>query len=361
MKKNWAWIFLVICIAVGAVSGVVLGMNRKSDDNTVEKQPTISVEGSAEQADAEDTGSAEIPDETTSEDKEVMETESVADKKIVSPSSEDDIAEAMNDAAHFAWDWYWDNQYYDAGKSIRENGITFCPITKSGITSQADLKKLTQQYFTSDVTDEMMTYRDWTEKNGTLYTSETEGLGGPFSDYKIQIEKKSDTLYSIEVNQYIEGEYDGPYTMQYKLENGNWVFDEILAWPSSVPVQIDIIDADKTEESNTDDTQSVYSNTDSSLEDFVTSECWMIDGDIAVFRFLSDGKIYAWGDETPSFNARRSHAESGENGRVVGSYTLNGNTLELSFDGGVSYQYEYDETTGKFNSVDTDEELYIAE
>lgn len=271
-------------------------------------------------------------------------------------SSGEDIAEAMNEAANFAWNWYWDNQYYDASKSIHENGITFCPITKSSVRSQVDLKRLTQQYFTADVTDKMMAYREWIEKNGMLYTSETEGLGGELAnEYTIQVNKQSDKLYDIMVNKTCC--YDGliyytdTYTMQYKRENGNWVFDKILAWPSDFHVQIDVVNADEAKENDTD----------SNLENFVTSECWMIEGDISIFRFLEDGKIYAWSEETPSFNARKSHAESGKNGQIVGSYTLNGNTLRLLFDGGISYQYKYDKSTGMFNSVDADGELYIAE
>ncbi len=181
--------------------------------------------------------------------------------------SDEDIAEAMNEAANFAWNWYWDNKYYDESKSIHENGITFCPITKSGIQSQADLKKLTQQYFTADVADKMMAYREWLEKNGILYTSENEGLGGELAnEYTIQVNKQSDKLYDIMVNETCC--YDGviyytdTYTMQYKRENGNWVFDKILAWPSDFHVQIDVVNADEAKENDTD----------SSLESFVTSE-----------------------------------------------------------------------------------------
>ena len=72
--------------------------------------------------------------------------------------------------------------------------------------------------------------------------------------------------------------------------------------------------------------QTDTSNTDSSLESFVTSECQMIESDISVFRFWEDG-----------------------------------NTLRLLFDGGISYQHEYDKSTGMFNSVDADGELYTAE
>ena len=260
--------------------------------------------------------------------------------------SDEDIAEAMNEAAIFAWNWYWDNQYYDASRSIYENGITFCPITKSGIQSQADLKKLTQQYFTADVADKMMTYREWLEKNDILYTSENEGLGGELAnECTIQVNKQSDKLYDITVNETGCCGDVQTYTVQYKKENGNWVFDQILSWPD----EIQII------------SEKEASNTDSSLKNFVTSECWMIEGDISVFRFLEDGKIYAWSEETLSFDARKSHAESGKNGQIVGSYTLNGNILKLFFNGEIPYQYEYDKSTGMFNSVDADKELYIAE
>ena len=362
MKKNWAWIFLGVCIAAGVVCGVIFGMSGNSKDNKLEENtPAVSAEGSAEpeKQSTSTTASDEIPDgesKNLTEQKDES-AELVADKRIVSPSSDDDIAEAMNDAAHFAWNWFWDNQYYDASKSIQKNGITFCPITKSGIHSEADVRKLTQQYFTKDVTEEMMGLREWMEKDNTLYTSETEGLGGVYSEYKIQIEKQSNSLYNIEADIYLLGEYDDHSTIQYKLENGNWIFDTLLAWPDENEL-IEIISADDEEKNKEDeDAQLVSGSTDSNLKELLTSECWGLEDDISILRFTEDGTIYAWGDEFTSYSTRRYYAASGEDGTVVGSYTLSGNILTWSS----GSQYEYNESDGQFYNQDTGEILFIAE
>ena len=241
MKKNWAWIFLGVCIAAGVICGVIFGMSGTKDNKLEENTPAVSSEGSAEpeKQDTSTTASDEIPDgesKSLTEQKDES-AELVADKKIVSPSSDEDIAEAMNDAASFAWNWLWVNQYCDESKEIKkDDDMIFCPVTAPGIHSKADLKTLTRQYFDEDAAEELMGYLPWMEKDGVLYAMQVYETGGGYpTECAIWIEKQSDKQYNIRVQ---ENVLDNSYTMHYKLENGNWVFDKPLLWPKDVTVKI---------------------------------------------------------------------------------------------------------------------------
>lgn len=129
-------------------------------------------------------------------------TENTNDEKIKNVK-ELDIVQAINQAATFAFSWFWDNQYYDQSQSVMKGEMEFCPIVKNGISTESDVKALTQRYFTEEATKKMMQYRYWMEKDNRLYTSANEGLGGVVvSNWKIQIKKQSDTQYEIKVNEY---------------------------------------------------------------------------------------------------------------------------------------------------------------
>lgn len=248
MKKNWAWIFLCICIAIGVACGVMFGIGGRSSESDVQaEQSAANLEENTEYT-------QDASDSTSTKNDTKKDTQPVAEKNIVSPSSDEDIAEAMNDAASFAWNWLWDNQYCDEEQAIDEGNIKYCPITESEIQSQEDLKKLTQQYFTSDVAAEMVDELPWLERDDGLYAPKTGDSGGGYpTECVLWIEKQSDEQYNIIVK---ENVLDESYTMHYKLENGNWVFDKSLLWPKDISIEI-----------QTTDTASQKDDADSGAED----------------------------------------------------------------------------------------------
>ena len=157
---------------------------------------------------------------------------------------EEKIIKAMNDAAIFAWGWFWDNEHYDPNDFLTEDGITFYRINESNIRGEKHLEALTKRYFTDDVTKHLMTYKEWIGRNNSLYVSENEGLGGVYLNrISLQIEKESDTKYVLDIIEY--GKFaDGSseilrtYTVNYELIDGYWVFDKEFSWPDIIPISV---------------------------------------------------------------------------------------------------------------------------
>lgn len=213
-----------------------------------------------------------------------------------------DIVQAINQAATFAFSWFWDNQYYDQSQSVMKGEMEFCPIVKNGISTESDVKALTQRYFTEEATKKMMQYRYWMEKDNRLYTSANEGLGGVVvSNWKIQIKKQSDTQYEIKVNEYYAPENNkleflDTFTMHYKWNNENWVFDKEFSYPKNIDIEV--------------------VEPDLALKKELTSGFWVLDGADCMLQFKEDGSIY-------DLNGYGK-------GREFGCYVLNGTTLTVS-------------------------------
>ncbi|MCD8107942.1 MAG: tetratricopeptide repeat protein [Oscillospiraceae bacterium] len=156
----------------------------------------------------------------------------------------EDIGAAINEASLFAWNWFWDNQHTDKTDTIigpYGNGYyTYERVSEEGITTVDDVLALTQQYFTADIAEYIVGYKEWIEQDGVLYVSATEGLGGPGDPnyYEIYAEKTSDTSYNITLYECYSEDDKYQRNFTYSYVDGYWIFDTILYCPQEIPVYV---------------------------------------------------------------------------------------------------------------------------
>lgn len=175
-------------------------------------------------------------------------TESQSEKSAnTTTKNHEEIGNAIISASQFAWNWFWDAKEIDLSDSVigelYGTEFNFYAVTADGVNSKESLRELTHNYFTYDITDEMMSYKGWVEQNGKLYVSETFGLGGVAPDaLYISVNKVSDINYEIIVYELsFQGKpsetLSDPIIMHYLWEDGHWVFDTILCYMGkSIPV-----------------------------------------------------------------------------------------------------------------------------
>ena len=180
---------------------------------------------------------------------DVADGEPVGDAPAVSqpaeaPKTDAEIVSAMEAASDFALHWFYDCIYIDEDDTISGNyvGTTDWPFHKvnyPGIASFDDLRQLTLQYYTPEITDQLMGYLGWIETSSGLYVSEPEGLGGGMPiDAQVSIHQEDSTCYRITVTPYCLGELlRDPYEVRYQAVDGNWVFDtSLLLFASTITV-----------------------------------------------------------------------------------------------------------------------------
>lgn len=159
--------------------------------------------------------------------------------------TEKDLENAINTASRFAWDWFCDNVYVDHSDVIMDDYAggewSYERISKENIRTVDDVIRLTEQYFTEDVAEELVSYKQWLEKENGLYVSATDGLGDPMIDsYTIQMKKDSPTQYTLTVTEIFNGEQMvDPYVVHYQYEDGHWVFDHAFMCCFDVPIQFE--------------------------------------------------------------------------------------------------------------------------
>lgn len=170
------------------------------------------------------------------------------DPEQVAETDEIDIEKTICDSGFFAWNWFYDNTHTDKSDTITkhvtydwgESDFIFEPIIDKSITSKNDLINLTNKYFTSSITDELMNYKQWYEENNRLYVSPTDGLGDPLVDtYDVYVEKESDSKYNLKIIGYMDNEIiDYPHDVTLELINDNWVLNEIFAFYSEPKINV---------------------------------------------------------------------------------------------------------------------------
>ncbi|MCD7804361.1 MAG: tetratricopeptide repeat protein [Oscillospiraceae bacterium] len=186
---------------------------------------------------------AETQDEVP-EDEAVQEELEEEQEEESSEITAEDIGAAINEASLFAWNWFWDNQHTDKTDTIWApydgDYYTYERVSEEGITTLDDVRILTQQYFTADAAEELINVKEWIERDGVLYVSATEGLGGigPPDYYEITVKKLNDTSYKVYLDECYEeiGIFSSTFT--YSYVNGYWVFDTALSCESEVPVTL---------------------------------------------------------------------------------------------------------------------------
>ncbi len=159
-----------------------------------------------------------------------------------------DIEKIISDAGIFAWNWFYDNTHTDKSKTITkqitadwgDSDFVFEPITEKSIKSKNDLIELTNKYFTSSITEELLNCKQWYEENNQLYVSTTDGLDDPLVDtYDVYVEKESDSKYNLKIIGYMNNEIvDYPHDVTLELINDNWVLNEIFAFYSAPKINV---------------------------------------------------------------------------------------------------------------------------
>ena len=151
-------------------------------------------------------------------------------QKINTGKSGQEIVDAMKRTEEFTWNWFYDNIYTDKSDTIMADGWTYERVSYPGISSLQDVRDLTRQYYTADVAESVISFKYWIEQNGSLYVSETDGLGGgdPIADrVDMKVKQNSDTYYTLTLHDVYNNDMfpDETYSIHYKYVDGYWVFD----------------------------------------------------------------------------------------------------------------------------------------
>lgn len=147
----------------------------------------------------------------------------------------DELAGRLEEATEFAWNWFYINSHVDSSDCFYDpeifGGQIPCErITEPGINTQQDVLELTETYFTEAVAEELLQLKYWIERDGALYVSGTQGVGGLGGDVlEIQVTQDSSTQYTITAWELFQGEpvpwQTEPMVFHCVYGNGNWVFD----------------------------------------------------------------------------------------------------------------------------------------
>lgn len=94
-------------------------------------------------------------------------------------------------------------------------------------------RALTEEHFTPEETQALLATKEWIERDGSLYVSATEGLGGMSGNsLDVWITKDSNTQYTVTVQELLNGEeapgISDPYSVHYRNVDGRWVFDGVV-------------------------------------------------------------------------------------------------------------------------------------
>ncbi|MBQ1352044.1 MAG: hypothetical protein IIY71_04910 [Oscillospiraceae bacterium] len=176
---------------------------------------------------------------------EITESPSAGTSGEIPEVTEKDLEDAINTASRFAWDWFCDNIHVDHSDVIMDDYAggewSYERINEGNIRTVDDVVRLAEQYFTEDVAKELVSYKQWLEKENGLYVSATDGLGDPMIEsYTIQMKKDSPTQYTLMVTEMFNGEQlVDPYVVHYQYENGHWVFDHAFMCCFDVPIQFE--------------------------------------------------------------------------------------------------------------------------
>lgn len=150
----------------------------------------------------------------------------------------DELAARLEESMDFAWNWFYINSHVDSADCFYDpeifGGQIPCErIMEPGVNTQQDVLELTETYFTEAVAEELLQLKYWIERDGALYVSGTEGVGGLGGEVlEIQVTQDSSTQYTITAWELFQGEpvpwQTEPMVFHCIYENGNWVFDRYI-------------------------------------------------------------------------------------------------------------------------------------
>jgi hypothetical protein len=149
------------------------------------------------------------------------------------------FADLIPKAGEYIYNWYLDPEFVDENDVI--SGPTqkygwvcnFYAVNVPGITTMEELRQQSHQYFTYDVIAQQEV--GYIEQDGKLYLPRAGGLGGDgYSWIYVDSEKVSDTQYLVTVyGKWGFQEGTEVETVNYVLEDGQWVFDAFLIGASA--------------------------------------------------------------------------------------------------------------------------------
>lgn len=157
-----------------------------------------------------------------------------------------EIIQAIQDTSQFTWEWFWDSVHVDANNVImRDYYGELWPyecVIYDNINSIQKMQALTRTYYTQDITNTLMSYKEWIEYNGSLYVSKPDGLGGPaITKCEVEVSEISENLFELNLYYYYN-DSDIPDGVKQNIRceyiNGNWAFDQILIGYENVPIEI---------------------------------------------------------------------------------------------------------------------------
>lgn len=150
----------------------------------------------------------------------------------------DELAARLEESMDFAWNWFYINSHVDSADCFYDpeifgGQIPYERIMEPGVNTQQDVLELTETYFTEAVAEELLQLKYWIERDGALYVSGTEGVGGLGGEVlEIQVTQDSSTQYTITAWELFQGEpvpwQTEPMVFHCIYENGNWVFDRYI-------------------------------------------------------------------------------------------------------------------------------------
>ena len=150
----------------------------------------------------------------------------------------DELAARLEESMDFAWNWFYINSHVDSADCFYDpeifgGQIPYERIIEPGVNTQQDVLELTETYFTEAVAEELLQLKYWIERDGALYVSGTEGVGGLGGDVlEIQVTQDSSTQYTITAWELHQGEpvpwQTEPMVFHCIYVNGNWVFDRYI-------------------------------------------------------------------------------------------------------------------------------------
>lgn len=150
----------------------------------------------------------------------------------------DELAARLEESMDFAWNWFYINSHVDSTDFFYDPGIfggqiPYERITEPGINTQQDVLELTETFFTEAVAEELLQLKYWIERDGALYVSGTQGVGGLGGEVlEIQVAQDSSTQYTITAWELFQGEpvpwQTEPMVFHCIYVNGNWVFDRYI-------------------------------------------------------------------------------------------------------------------------------------
>ena len=150
-----------------------------------------------------------------------------------------DILYALRDSVQHEWDWYVDCSFTDRSQTVQGDQTVYPnwdheKVIAPGVRSLFDLNALSYDYFAPKAVNSLREYKGFIEKNGSLYISATEGLGGfMVDDCAIDVNQIEDTVYEVTLIEYSGGETVNTQTVNYYFaENNRWVF--------SLPLPVDL-------------------------------------------------------------------------------------------------------------------------